>query len=574
MERSKSHNFWIGLKTSNCKPSDKISPYIFYKYGGTNKVRKRKLPIQVTFNKWDNKLKNIKKSLWKTFPDEVNKIKDIESKINGVTIEMTSGSLTLENAFKKLLDKTEDGMVRSWIMNAKRLSSASRKKWIDYLDSIESHLPKDYAPLTYAHIQDTNSVDFIGETLNYKSGLGNGAIDYIKMLDTVTSYAGLKNIKPFKANGHIKEKQETDKMPVQFEDVLDGFNDMRTTQDFMAMNFWLYSLSLRGLGGVDMCNISEANIERSGGVCKDGVIRPYYPDWWVDGQWTYSLGEKIHLRVSRSKREKNRKMTILLNLLPSYLLHKSLKETLQRTHPQYAYQGKDRLRLFNFVTLNNKGKVEEGGDKWKMLKDTIYRKVKRMVGAGVHTTRNTFLDTGQLRLTEQEQKELIGHKSKSDAIHHYQSPHQIKTDLNHIKAVEEFGLLELVQRFYEVGYKKGFTEYKPTLGAIKLLEKEKLTTFTIDDQIKLEVLQQNQQKRPKTKTLDDGRVVKSQREKSQELIDLENRVKGEFEFGDLDMNATIDEEVFDLMKSEDIDALQKDYDKMNREIDEMEKSLN
>lgn len=267
-------------------------------------------------------------------------------------------------------------------------------------------------------------------------------------------------------------------------------------------------------------------------------------------------------------------MTILLNLLPSYLLHKSLKETLQRTHPQYAYQGKDELRLFNFVTLTNKGEVPEGKAKWKMLKDTIYPKLKRMVGAGVHTTRNTFLDTGQLRLTEQEQKELIGHKSKSDAIHHYQSPHQIKTDLNHIKAVEEFGLLELVQRFYEVGYKKGFTEYKPTLGTIKLLEKEKLTTFTIDDQIKLEVLQQNQLKRPKTKTLEDGTILKLPREKSQELIDMENRGKGMLIIGDIDMNATIDEEVFDLMKSEDIDALQKDYEDTSREIAEMEKSIN
>ena len=39
------------------------------------------------------------------------------------------------------------------------------------------------------------------------------------------------------------------------------------------------------------------------------------------------------------------------------------------------------------------------------------------------------------------------------------------------------------------------------------------------------------------------------------------------------MNATIDEEVFDLMKSEDIDALQKDYEITSREIVEMGKSI-
>jgi len=141
------------------------------------------------------------------------------------------------------------------------------------------------------------------------------------------------------------------------------------------------------------------------------------------------------------------------------------------------------------------------------------------------------------------------------------------------KAVEEFGLLELIRTFYEVGYQRGFTEYKPSLGAIKLLKKDKLTTFTIDDQIKLEVLQQKHEERPHIRVIE-GKIVQSKREKSQELIDLENKVKGEFEFGDVDMNATIDEEVFDQMKPEDIDALQKDYESTGREIAEMERSLN
>jgi hypothetical protein len=57
-------------------------------------------------------------------------------------------------------------------------------------------------------------------------------------------------------------------------------------------------------------------------------------------------------------------------------------------------------------------------------------------------------------------------------------------------------------------------------------------------------------------------------------MDLENRVKGEFEFTDLNINAKIDKEVFELMKSEDIDVLQKDYENTSREIAEIEKFLN
>ena len=573
MERSKSHNFWIGLKTNNCKPSDKVSPYVFYKYGGSGKLRKRKLPLEISFDKWDTKSKNIKKSLWRTFSDEVDKIKDIESKINGVTIDMTSGTLTLENAFNRLLDKSEDGLLVTWINTAPRLTRGAKKKYLSFLSSIESHLPKEYTPLRFTHLQDINSVGFIGETINYKSGLGNGAIDYLKMLDRVSDYAGLKVKKPFKENGYIKASADTDKDSVKFKDVLRGFNDMRTSQDFMAMNFWLYSLSLRGLGGMDICNISEDNIERSGDYKVNDSILPYYPDYWVDKYWTGHLGQKVFHRVKRTKKEKNRKMTILLNLLPSNLLHESLKNILLRTHPQYAYKGKDRLRLFNFMTLKKDEEVPEGKAKWKNLKDTIFPKIKRMIGGGIHLSRHTFIDTGELRLTEQEQVELLGQKTKTKGVHHYQSPHQIKTDLNHIKAIEEYGLMELIIIFFEVGFQKGFTDYKLSLGALKILQKGKLTTFTLEDQLKLEVLQQRIAERPNTRVVK-GRVITSQREKSKELLDLENKRIEMHEFEKTDNKEFVSSEMFSLVKPKDVEKLQKEYENMSRHIAEFQDSLN
>ena len=573
MERSKSHNFWIGLKTNNCKPSDKVSPYVFYKYGGSGKLRKRKLPLEISFDKWDTKSKNIKKSLWRTFSDEVDKIKDIESKINGVTIDMTSGTLTLENAFNRLLDKSEDGLLVTWINTAPRLTRGAKKKYLSFLSSIESHLPKEYTPLRFTHLQDINSVGFIGETINHKSGLGNGAIDYLKMLDRVSDYAGLKVKKPFKENGYIKASADTDKDSIKFKDVLRGFNDMRTSQDFMAMNFWLYSLSLRGLGGMDICNISEDNIERSGDYKVNDSILPYYPDYWVDKYWTGHLGQKVFHRVKRTKKEKNRKMTILLNLLPSNLLHESLKNILLRTHPQYAYKGKDRLRLFNFMTLKKDEEVPEGKAKWKNLKDTIFPKIKRMIGGGIHLSRHTFIDTGELRLTEQEQVELLGQKTKTKGVHHYQSPHQIKTDLNHIKAIEEYGLMELIIIFFEVGFQKGFTDYKLSLGALKILQKGKLTTFTLEDQLKLEVLQQRIAERPNTRVVK-GRVITSQREKSKELLDLENKRIEMHEFEKTDNKEFVSSEMFSLVKPKDVEKLQKEYENMSRHIAEFQDSMN
>jgi hypothetical protein len=572
MERSKSHNFWISLNSGKAKPTELIEPYIFYSYGSKNQ-RKKKTAIQLPFGVWDKKNKSIKKSSIDKYLTEANYLNQIKSKFNGVIIDMSSGNLTLENAFNRLLDKSEDGLLVTWINTAPRLTRGAKKKYLSFLSSIESHLPKEYTPLRFTHLQDINSVGFIGETINYKSGLGNGAIDYLKMLDRVSDYAGLKVKKPFKENGYIKASADTDKDSIKFKDILRGFNDMRTSQDFMAMNFWLYSLSLRGLGGMDICNISEDNIERSGDYNVNDSILPYYPDYWVDKYWTGHLGQKVFHRVKRTKKEKNRKMTILLNLLPSNLLHESLKNILLRTHPQYAYKGKDRLRLFNFMTLKKDEEVPEGKAKWKNLKDTIFPKIKRMIGGGIHLSRHTFIDTGELRLTEQEQVELLGQKTKTKGVHHYQSPHQIKTDLNHIKAIEEYGLMELIIIFFEVGFQKGFTDYKLSLGALKILQKGKLTTFTLEDQLKLEVLQQRIAERPNTRVVK-GRVITSQREKSKELLDLENKRIEMHEFEKTDNKEFVSSEMFSLVKPKDVEKLQKEYENMSRHIAEFQDSLN
>ena len=71
------------------------------------------------------------------------------------------------------------------------------------------------------------------------------------MLDTITGskYANLKHKKPFTEKGLRKSKKQTEKTPIKFMDVINAFQDIRTTQDFMAVNYWLYSLSLYYLCG-------------------------------------------------------------------------------------------------------------------------------------------------------------------------------------------------------------------------------------------------------------------------------------------------------------------------------------
>ena len=566
MERSKNHNFFISPYKSY-KPSEEFSPYIMYKYG-TGGKKMRKIPIKVPYNIWDKKRKEIKKSFVEKFSKEVQFIDEIKAKINSVSIDMGKGELTLENAFNELLDRSEDASIKYWIDNSKRLTRNTKEKYLSYLRAIEKHLSSEYSPLQFSHIQDPNSIDHIAFTLN-NCGLGNGVNDYLRMLDTITGskYANLKHKKPFSQRGLKRAKKESHKTPIKFKDVVNAFNDMRTTQDFMAVNFWLYSLSLRGLGGIDICNISEKNIIRGEGIKAEESILPYYPDFGIDKQWTGHLGEKIFLNMTRSKREKNKEMTILLNLFPSYLLHKSLRETLQRTHPQIAYKGEDRLRLFNFITHTGKEEVAKGKAKWKNLKDTIYPKLKRMGLAGVHRTRHTFIDTDQ-RLTDQEQSELLGHKAKGGSLHHYQSSHQIKTDLNHIKILEESRLMELIQMFYEVGYQRGFTELKPTIGAIQLLEKKKLTSFTFEDQLRLETLQKNYAENSNFKVFE-GKVILTKGEKPQELIELEKKRKELYKPGTIHLDQIVSGDTFDIMTQKEIDSLQEEYNQHGEIFEEL-----
>tara|TARA_A100001011_G_scaffold33671_1_gene32217 strand:+ start:1763 stop:2044 length:282 start_codon:yes stop_codon:yes gene_type:complete len=61
------------------------------------------------------------------------------------------------------------------------------------------------------------------------------------------------------------------------------------------------------------------------------------------------------------------------------------------------------------------------------------------------------------------------------------------------------------------------------------------------------------------------------REKHQQPLELKNRVKGNFEFEDLNINATNYEEVFDLKESEDNQALQMGCNNIIKKIAQMEK---
>ena len=305
--------------------------------------------------------------------------------------------------------------------NTKRITKPNKRNYRNRLEGIRKHVLNagrgDLHPIKFSHLQDPQAIESIASILRDAPSLGNGAIDYLKFLDRVTRDADLQKQEPFKRGKLIPKAQQFEPSIVTKMDIIQGFNKISTLQDYMAVNFWLLQFCLRGLDGQDVANISEEMIVSESP--HGGVFRPYLPDAKLDDMWTGHLSEKQWLKLKRGKTAKNKDFYILFNLFPTYFLHSSLQHLISLTHPEYAYKGKDKLRLFNFTTKNKDWTENtEGTLKWNNFRDTIYKKNKKILGAGLKAVRHSFDAPANqfLRMSDSEQGELLGHKERKESL--------------------------------------------------------------------------------------------------------------------------------------------------------------
>jgi len=519
--KSKHHNFWLSLNCGKVKPSDEVSIYIFYKYGDSNQKKKRIPNIKVPYQYWDKRSKSIKqiavdKNILSV--EDVEYLDSIRYKFNGVARDIASGTLTVENAFRKLLKQSEDDTVLNHLKNeTPHLYTANtNRKYKDYIRSIEKHTGKEFTPLKLSHIQDLDAVKQIATKVK-KAVSPNTTIDYLKALDVISDRAKLSVFKPFKSNKLLPSKDQTKEKQVTYISLIEGINKIRTKQDYLSYSFWLFSLCLRGLDGTDIVNISEKNVQGS-------FKMPYYPDWDSDGCFI-NCGEKAYYLKRRGKTRKFYR--ILLNLYPTYYLHRLIKQLVSETHPEYSYKGKDKLRIFNFLTKDEKGNpLDEGVKKWIAFRDTISKKQKRLLGEGIKTTRHTFtnLSKNELTLTDSEQQDLLQHSTDGKALSHYQSEQQITTDLNHIFALQEYEIASTVNLLLQFGNLQGYHSFKINNGAKTLMSRNKLTTFTQEDEREYQKLLRNFSSKPTPKiNADTGVIEFIESEKPKRLMELETK---------------------------------------------------
>ena len=534
------HNFWINFDRP--QPEEVLnSLYIHYKTKGVYK--RKKLPIKIKGSAWDNLAKNIRKSKELEYVSEVEYINDLKSRVSKVKIEMSKGMMSIDNAFIILLDKNKEGSIRSSIEEDLKLTANSKVKYITYLNGLEKNLPIGYKPLQYIHIQDNQSVELISSTLKDSKLKSSTISDYMGMLDYVTRRASLKVQSPFASLKLKPIDDEVSKLPRTIEDLYHGMQGIQTKKDYFSVVFWLYSFSLRGLGGGDICNLSEDLIQGD-------YSKPYYPDYAIDSAYYSTLSDKSHAYIRRGKKKNQKPLTILINTFPSYFLHQCLRQLIQEEYPNHAYVGEDSLRLFNFTTKDKDYKdVLEGKKRWSILRDTISKKTQRLIGEGLHNTRHTFTTAGNSysRLNDSEQRELIGQKAKG-ALSHYQSELQIKTDLNHLHILDDFQIISLTKVLFQLGTQRGFMTQRLSNPSIDLFNNKKLLTFSPEDELKLQKLQREWVSNPIVEVVN-GDIISKQGRKPKQLSDLEAIKSSLLEVGDVDVSeeATKDGLTFSFM---------------------------
>ena len=519
MKFTQHHNFFIGFKSKALKDR-KQTLYVMYKYGGGS-LKKKSTPVKLLGQDWDSSKKHLVKRLQKeeAYRSECNWIDEFYVTIKGIQIEMDKGEMSLDTAWQMIFNRNKEGDLREFLENHPKLDNgAQRKKYLSFATSIEKHLPAGLKPLTFRIIQDDISINKIASTLKGTELKPQTIGDYMKMLDYVTREAKLKVQSPFKQNGLIPKKGEVNKRPRTYVDLMQGINKIKTKKDYLAINFWLYSLCLRGLNGTDICCLSEDWI--GSGTYENA----YYPDHIIDPVTFCNMSEKTHLDRKRGKSLYNGNMTILLNLLPTYLLHQSLKQLIKEEYPQYAYKGKDKLRLFNFTTKDSNYKEDaEGKRKWTILKDTISPKTSKIIGEGINNARHTFTSSAESlgTISDDDQRKMLGQKAKG-ALSHYQSPAQMRIDLNHIKTLDDMKILSIVNLFFQFGYNKDYLTQYLTPFTKYMLDDEALMRFSAEDELKLMKLTAEWQDKPSFELID-GVVTQIEEPKSQQLVNLEKQ---------------------------------------------------
>lgn len=320
-------------------------------------------------------------------------------------------------------------------------------------------IDQKYNPLMFSHLNDVGIVRHIHQAIMNSSNKSNYKRQQLQSIQLMWR---LKN--DFKKDRMLFDSIPPEvsnpkpKVPVtnnKFMDALERLHKPTSTiQQFEALLFWLYSLSLTGLDGVDLINLDENDIVEDTSKVPFGFYHPDYDSFFP---------QKLHVQVIRTKdRMKDNddylKITRLWNLFPSMYLKMLLGTITSITRPEIAYKGDDKLKLFNFYTREKKTRMQipDGVDKWNSLRYQYTHLLKKALGVTVQFTRATSAKlASDLGLTETSIDSFLGHSNRgsnetSRSLKHYLPSNQLRVDIDHIFILQEFDIVGKIRTIYEM----------------------------------------------------------------------------------------------------------------------------
>lgn len=501
MSKKKNHSWWFAVINKPSEITGKVTVSLCYKY---EKRKVFKTPIKIPSECWDDKAKRIK-ILAKYSHLNLQEYNDLlltyKGRIAYVRREMAEGNMTYTTAVEYILKiEKEELLVDYLVPEHWKGSSKAVKKHGDRLRAIENYLLttelKDLVPLSFSVMSDEATVTKLGNAIKNNPKISvNTSHDYMSTLNAICGKQS-KNNKPFTNLDLMPSKEDTyGSNPVAYVDVLQALNKVNSKQQYEAVIFWLYMFCLTGIDAVDIANTSEDNFDKDDlKHIKEKGLMHYHPESMFKG-FIEPYSRKLYRLGKRAKSNQSIGGT-MFNLFPTLLLHKVLKRLIKETHPEYAYNGKDCIRMFNFLTRDKNGKyLKEGDDKWTAYRGVMSKNLKKLgMGNGLKQVRDTFTMQGEnLGVSKEKLQEYLGHKLKKEVITHYRSPSQIEKDTYHSQILEGYNIVGLTKTVLEVGEQFGYlpkNTIKPylTKDELNMLEKEKLNSWSYEEELTLQRL--------------------------------------------------------------------------------------
>jgi len=443
-------NITFKITTDNQKPLKNGDYHLKLRIKTPRKYIQRS-GVFVKSEHWDDRYGNIKQEFVGQYPQASKSINEIYSRVNDIRQPLQKNEISTKTAFNILKGlNVITGSVLEFASTYKpdaKTGQSTIEKHVANLSAINKGLNdnglKEYVPVEFNHLQDESCVDGIATVITTKMRLANNTqASYLKSLNWVCKKAKLKLSNPFTHFGYmVTEKPSGKNEPISNQNLQLGYNNIKTLHQFEALCFWLYSFCLMGLDGRDIAGLSEDNIITKG--YKRGDLKDYIPDADVLGNKDYSKPLHVHIKRAKTRRgatDSGVDAIFQVNLFPTLVVLELLKHAIKHNVNGYAYNGSDRLKLYNFDV-----DTQEGYQQWVECRNTYTSQMNKKVGTTTQQARHTVTNiAGKLGLTQEDVDTLLNHTIKG-TNKFYWTKQQTQTDVSHAHIFQQYDIITMVK---------------------------------------------------------------------------------------------------------------------------------